>query len=316
MVGRILVGTCGWAEPTLIRSGLFYPKEARTAAARLRHYASRFPLVEVDTSYYAVPTEDVVANWASWTPPGFVFDVKAFALFTGQPTPLRSLPPELREELPPPLKAKERIYFKDLDRGWRRRFWELFTASLAPLERAGKLGAVVLQFPQWFLPDKDSFAQLTECREMLPRQRLAIEFRNGWWLGPRQQGDTLAFLRELGAAYVCVDEPQGFQSSVPPVAQATAPLALVRLHGRNAATWQKKGITAAERFNYLYQRSELEEWAPRVQGLAEQVAEVHVLFNNCHANQAVVNAQQMAELLGAPLAAPAPPAAEGQARLV
>ncbi|MSQ33135.1 MAG: DUF72 domain-containing protein [Dehalococcoidia bacterium] len=314
MAARTLIGTCGWADPTLIKSGLFYPKEARTAEERLRYYAARFPLVEVDTSYYAIPAVSVVEGWAQRTPPGFVFDIKAFGLFTGQPTPVRALPPELREELPAALKEKARFYFKDLDRGWRRRFWELFAAAVLPLESAGKLGAVVLQFPQWFVPGKESLEQLLECREMLPQHRLAVEFRNGWWLGPRQREETLALLRDLDASYVCVDEPQGFKSSVPPLAAATAPLALVRLHGRNAETWQKKGLTAAERFNYLYQRGELEEWVPRVQGLAEQAQQVHILFNNCYSNQAVVNAQQMAELLGAPLGPG--PAPKGQAQLI
>jgi len=99
---------------------------------------------------------------------------------------------------------------------------------------------------------------------------------------------------------VCVDEPQGFPSSVPPLAEVTAPLAVVRFHGRNAATWEAKGITVAERFNYLYSPEELQEWVPRIGRLAQEAEEVHVLFNNCYRDYAVRNARQMAETLGQP----------------
>ncbi len=127
---------------------------------------------------------------------------------------------------------------------------------------------------------------------------MAVEFCNDRWLSERNQERTLKLLTDNAIPYVCVDEPQGFRSSVPPLVAVTAPVALLRMHGRNYETWEKKGIAAAERFDYLYSEEELEEWAPRVQRLAEDSREVHVLMNNCRHDYAVRNARQMTDRLG------------------
>jgi uncharacterized protein YecE (DUF72 family) len=128
---------------------------------------------------------------------------------------------------------------------------------------------------------------------------MAVEFRNAAWMaGPSNQERTLRFLAENGITYVCVDEPQGFKSSVPPVTGVTAPIAMLRLHGHNAETWMKRAKTAAERFDYLYSEDELRDWVPRVRDLAEDSDEVHVLFNNCHRDYSVRNARQIVEMLG------------------
>ena len=108
---------------------------------------------------------------------------------------------------------------------------------------------------------------------------------------------TLAFLEEHRLSYVCVDAPQGFRSSMPPLAATTTTLAEVRFHGRNRDTWEAPGITAAERFRYDYAADELQEWVPRVKALAEQASRVHVLMNNCYADYGVNNARQLAEML-------------------
>jgi hypothetical protein len=108
---------------------------------------------------------------------------------------------------------------------------------------------------------------------------------------------TLGLLRDNGLSYVSVDEPQGFASSVPPVAAVTARTGVVRFHGRNAATWEKKAITAAERFNYDYSDAEFKEWLPRIEQLAEQAQELHLLMNNCHEDKAVNDARQLGSLL-------------------
>ena len=128
---------------------------------------------------------------------------------------------------------------------------------------------------------------------------MAVEFRNGTWMREAaDQEHTLRFLAEHAIPYVCVDEPQGFKSSVPPVTAVTAPVALLRMHGHNTGTWEGRSATAAERFDYLYTEDELQEWVPAIQRLAGEAPEVHVLMNNCHRDYSVRNARQIGELLG------------------
>src|SRR5262249_18771323 len=129
-----------------------------------------------------------------------------------------------------------------------------FLTALEPLRVASKLGVVLLQFPDYVHPAKRSYEHLDWLARGLEASetRGAVEFRQARWLDAEHPETTLVFLEERGLAYVCVDEPQGFRSSVPPVAAATADIAVVRFHGRNAETWTKKGITAAERFAYDY----------------------------------------------------------------
>lgn len=298
MAARILVGTCSWADKTLIDSG-WYPPGVRTPEERLRYYAQQFPIVEVDSAYYALPAERNAALWAERTPPSFVFDVKAYGLFTHHPAQVRSLPKELREALPPALQAKPNLYLRDappdlVDEAWRR-----FNQALLPLDSAGKLGVVLFQFPPWFLPGDRSHDYISEAKARLGQYRMAIEFRNSLWLSdPDRQERTLRFLADEAIPYVCVDEPQGFKSSVPPIIAATAPLGIMRLHGRNAMVWEQKGLGAADRFDYLYSEDELHDLAPRVLRLAEITEETHVLFNNCHGDYAVRNARRIGEILG------------------
>jgi uncharacterized protein YecE (DUF72 family) len=294
----VKIGTCSWTDPTLLKSG-WYPPDASSAEQRLAYYAERFPLVEVDSTYYSLPSERNAALWAERTPPGFVFNVKAFSLMTGHNTTLAKLPPALREGLPVELRQKKTIYMKDLPEPMQQWIWTAFAAALDPLAAAGKLGAILLQFPPWFTINKDSKRYLERCRELLPEHRLAVEFRHGSWLADRNAGETLSLLADHDLTYVCVDEPQGFRSSVPPVTAVTNPtLAMVRLHGRNAETWEARDVGVAERFRYSYSRPELTEWVPRVQELAAQADETHILFNNCYSDYGVRNAADLAGMLG------------------
>ena len=293
----VLVGTCSWTDPTLIACGRFYPEHCRTAEARLQYYASQFRLVEVDSSYYALPSERTSFLWVERTGERFVFDVKAFRLFTQHPTPVKSLPQDVRRELPQPALEKGNVYLRDLPEEAVAELWQRFERALLPLDSAGKLGVVLFQFPPWFFPGSAQREYILQCRERLPQYRVAIEFRNASWLSEKNRERTLDFLRQNDLPFVCVDEPQGFRSSVPPVAEATSDIALVRFHGRNRETWEKKGIGPAERFNYLYSEEELREWVPRIRHLASATREVHVLFNNCYADKAVVNARQIAFML-------------------
>ena len=280
-------------------TGVFYPRGAESAEDRLAYYASQFPLVEVDATYYALPSRRVAELWRERTPPDFTFDVKAHALMTGQPTETKRLPKSIREALPDELAAKPRVYGKDLPRGDR-------STSCTPTSR----------MPSSRCARPDSWARSSSStrngssratRAATPSSRPAIASvawtsRSNSVTAPgstrRTPSAPCAFLEDHALPFVMVDEPQGFKTSVPHVYAVTSPrLALVRFHGRNAATWEAKGVSPAERFRYLYDRDELAEWAPRIADAASRSEETHVLMNNCYANYGAVNARQIAKLL-------------------
>ena len=297
MSAKIRVGTASWTDPTLIKEADWYPKRSMSAEERLRFYADRFPVVEVDATYYFPPTEDMSAKWVERTPQHFLFDVKAFGLFTGHAVKRETLWADVAEALPDD--GKRNVYLTHLPDDAVDLAWEHFRQALMPLHSAGKLGAVFFQFPPWFRPNRRSRAIIHELAERLPDYDLAVELRHSSWLADdddRQR--TLDLLKQHRIAYTCVDEPQGFDTSVPPVLAVTAPLAVVRMHGHNRENWERKGITPAERFRYLYSDEELEEWAPKIKDLAQDIRETHVLFNNCYRDYGVRNAAQLATLLG------------------
>lgn len=296
-MGDILIGTCSWTDPTLIESGRFYPSPSLSAEARLRYYASRFPIVEVDSPYYALPSERTSGLWVKRTGDNFIFDIKAFRLFTQHPTSPASLPRDIREALPPEIGNKNSLYYRDLPEDLLQETWHRFQQALLPLDSSGKLGVVLFQFPPWFYYGERQCSYILSCRENLPQYTIAIEFRHNSWLNEKNIEHTLSFLRRHNLPFVCVDEPQGFPSSVPPLAAATSDIALVRFHGRNRETWEKKDIGPAERFNYRYTGEELAEWVPRIKELAAKTHQLHILFNNCHQDKAVVNASQIRLML-------------------
>jgi uncharacterized protein YecE (DUF72 family) len=297
-MGDILVGITGWTEPTLVKAGTFYPKKAMSAEERLRFYADQFPIVEVDSTYYAPPSERNAELWIDRTPKHFTFNVKAYSLLTNHPTRADGLYKDVRERLPAELADKKNLYREQLPEALVDEVWQRFHDALMPLHSAGKLGAVLFQFPQWFVISRKSKEYLTESAERLKDFRVAVEFRHKSWLAERNRDETLSFLEEHDLPFVCVDMPQGFDSSLPPVAAATAKdLAMVRFHGRDPEQWKKKNVTAAERFRYEYRDEELEEWAPRIRDLADAARETHVLMNNCYQDYAVKSARQIASLL-------------------
>lgn len=293
----ILIGTASWTDQSLIDSKRFYPPEAKTPEDRLRFYAGRFPLVEVDSSYYALPSEKNAARWAERTPPGFVFNVKGFRLFTQHQTPPNMLPADLRAALGPV--EKRNVYYKDVPEDLREELWARFLGAIRPLREAGKLGVVLFQFPPWFVYGREGFEHIERCAHILAGCRLAVEFRHHSWLDEKHRSAVLDFERGRGLAHVVVDEPQGFSNSIPAVWEATSPeVAVVRLHGRNAATWNIKGAaSSAERFNYIYSRDELSALAEPIRALADAAAQVHVVFNNNMSNYAQRNAAELMEIL-------------------
>ena len=294
----VRVGTASWTEKTLLESGAFYPPSARTPEARLRFYAERFGVVEVDATYYALPSVRNAVAWVERTPPGFRFGVKAFAAMTGHPVEPRRLDRDLADALPATLRSvrsvdAELLPVEIVDEIWRR-----FRANLEPLVTSRKLAYVLLQMPPWFRPSEDALATLGDAASRLPGVTCAVEFREAGWLAPPRAERTLAWLRERGLVYVCVDEPQGTRASVPPIAETTSDdLAVVRFHGRRLETWTRPGVPTTERFRWDYSRAELSEWVPRIRALAGRTARVLALMNNCYRDSAVRNAQDLASLL-------------------
>lgn len=295
-MSRIRVGTSSWTDKTLLGSG-WYPKDAKTPEARLRHYATQFDVVEVDSTYYSLPSERNAILWIERTPKDFVFNIKAFSLMTRHPTTVRGLPKDARALLPED--APQRLYPKDISPEVADLSWEMFRSALMPLHSAGKLGVVMFQFPQWFMPSRESKEYILSCRDRLPDYDIAVEFRQATWFADEDASRrTLDFLRGEEIPFVCVDMPQGFASSIPPLAEATSDrLALMRFHGRRSEVWGKRGVPVIERFKYDYSKKELGEWAPRIEALGEKVRQTHVLFNNCYRDFATKNAKQFADLV-------------------
>jgi uncharacterized protein YecE (DUF72 family) len=289
-MGQIRVGTAGWTDKTLIESG-WYPDDAGNPEKRLKYYASQFPLVEVDSAYYALPSAQTAKAWAERTPDQFTFNVKAFSLFTRHPTPLRALPKDLRE--PAGKSGKDRVYLKDVGQEVTDETWDRFLGALEPLRQAGKLGAILLQFPPWFPIGRANKQYIVSCAERVAPRRVCVEFRNRTWMTEDNQKETLDFLSAHQLPYVCVDEPQGYPNSIPPVLAATSDLAVVRLHG-HSDKWDAKSVQ--ERFRYRYSDKELKQWAGNVKKLAQDAETTHVVFNNCYRDYAHVNAQQLERL--------------------
>ena len=294
----VLIGISSWTEPTLIKRGHFYPKGVTTAEERLKFYATQFPIVEVDSTYYFPPSERNAVLWLERTPKDFVFNIKAYSLLTNHPTKVDSLYKDVKEALPSELEGKRNVYRDKLPSELVDEVWQRFRDALMPLHSAGKLGAVLFQFPQWFVIGRPAKRYLEEVKTRLRDYRVAVEFRNKLWMEERNQEETLSLLSELDLPFVCVDMPQGFDTSIPPVAAVTSKeLAMVRFHGRDPKAWSTKAGTAADRFRYDYSANELEEWVPKVRDLAEGARETHVLMNNCYENYAVKSARQLASLL-------------------
>jgi uncharacterized protein YecE (DUF72 family) len=295
--GKVRFGTASWTDPTMTAPGVFYPRGADSAEERLRYYASRFPVVEVDATYYALPSKRTSESWVERTPKDFVFDVKAHALMTGQPTEVTRLPRAIKDELPGELKEKKRIYRKDVPAELLDAVYRQFREALEPLLQAGKLGAVFVQFPKWVFPSHEARELILETRQRLGLP-IAVEFRHGSWFNEKNAERTVKFLEDNKIPYVAVDEPQGFKSSVPPVVVPTSDeLAIFRFHGRNADNWEKKNISPAERFRYLYDEDELADWTPKIAAVARKTRETHAVYNNCFSNYGTTNAQEAARLL-------------------
>jgi uncharacterized protein YecE (DUF72 family) len=288
-MGDVLVGTASWTDKTLIESG-WYPPEAKTAAKRLQHYASIFPLVEVDSTYYFPPSEQNSERWVERTPDDFTFNVKAFSLLTGHPTKKQAIYKDLEVTT-----DKKNLYLDDVEPNELDEIWDRFLSALQPLHDAGKLGLLLFQYPHWFAISRKNKNYLLECAKRAAPFKICVEFRNKSWMTPDNERETIEFLEGHGVPYVCVDMPQGFTSSIPPIVAATSDFAVVRFHGRNASGWESGDIY--KRFGYDYSTDELKEWIPRIERLAHEADSTHVLLNNCYRDYAQTNAADLAGLL-------------------
>ena len=291
-MGKIRVGTASWTDKTLLESG-WYPPTADTPEKRLAHYATQFPLVEVDSTYYSPPAEQTATLWAQRTPDDFLFNIKAFSMLTGHPTKVSAIYKDLRPET-----EKKNLYPGDLEPTAYEEVWTRFLSALTPLSEAGKLGVVLFQFPPWFTIRRSNKQYLLEVAKRCSPLRVAVEFRHASWFEGDNRDETLEFLRRNHLPYVSVDMPQGHRSSIPPVLTATSDLAMVRFHG-HSDKWTSKNIY--EKFGYHYSDRELQDWAPKVRTLADDTGdtgETHVLMNNCYSDYAQTNAQTLIALLG------------------
>jgi uncharacterized protein YecE (DUF72 family) len=303
MAATIRIGTCSWADEAL--SKWFYPPKL-PAKERLAWYSEHFDTVEVDSTYYRLPAESAVAGWAERTPPEFTMHVKAFGLMTRHPVKAEVIPEDLRAEMP----VDERGRVDRPPRELRAEVFRRFLAALEPLRSAGKLGGILFQLPPYIVYKDSSLEYLAWAREQLGGDEMLVEFRHLSWLDEEHRAESLAFLERIGAGYVVVDAPRSetARNLVPTVVATTSATAYVRFHGRNLATWNRRGGSAAERFDYLYSDEELGEWVEPLRELAGEAKRAFALFNNNASSedpenplgrvaQAATNARQLRRLL-------------------
>lgn len=291
----VRVGSASWTDPEFVKAG-WYPDEVKSdAEGRLRYYASRFSMVEVNASFYAIPHIDTVSRWVERTPDDFRFHVKAHQVISGHPSDPRRLPAPLRTL---PFTADARGMVRRPSRALRDACIDSLLEAVGPMREAGVLGAILLQLPPYVAHGAAEAAEVARIVRRFAPVRVAVEFRHRSWVAPQVCARTLDMLAELDAAYVCVDAPRiDATSAMPPQAEVTTPaLAYLRLHGRNAATWHT-GRTVAERYDYAYSPEELEEWLEPVIAMAQQAQEVAVVFNNNARDYALRNAAEFRQLL-------------------
>ncbi len=283
----VLVGACSWSDRSLVRDGAFYPRPSMRAAERLAFYAARLPLAEIGTTRWFPPTPAQAEQWVARTPASFRFDVQAWSLFTGASTLPSSLWPDLFDEVRPEARERHRLYRDHLTVEARHECWARFRHALEPLSRARRLGCITLRCPHWLRPGRTSTALLAEARAALDGWTVAVELPNHHWHEGDQAEETLALLEDLDLALTCVDLAARPGHAEPLVA-VTADVAVVRFLGRRPGRWP---------WPWRYGDKELAGWLPTLERLGEGCREVHCLFANTHADDAVAGALALRALV-------------------
>ena len=304
----IRIGTASWSEPEFVKAE-WYPK-GLPANEQLPFYSERFDLVELNSSFYALPQARMCDRWAKVTPDGFLFDVKCHRLLSRHATKAEALPRDLRDEAEVTDRGNV-ILTPELEHAVAARFLD----ELQPLEQAGKLGALLLQMTPGFAPRSADLTALEPLLQQLKgsgkeSRRVVLELRHHDWLNERHREQTVAFLREQDVTLVSVDGPPADAKHftiMPAVDEITdGRLAYLRLHGRDAKAYLT-GKTVAERFHYDYSDAEIVEVSERALSLAGQADEVHVVFNNNSRDFAPVAAERLRRKLGQRNKLPEPP---------
>ncbi len=252
----LYLGTSGYSYDDWI--GHFYP-EGIAKNEMLPFYAHNFNTTEINYTYYRMPNARTLAAMADKVPDDFVFSIKAAS--------------ELTHEREDPAAFGQ------------------FREALTPLVDQHKLGAVLAQFPSSFKPSDESRDYLRVFRDRMGDLPVVVEFRNAAWV----TDETMDLLRRNNLGYCCVDEPR-LRGLIPPIAVATAPVAYVRFHGRNAQKWWQHD-EAWERYSYSYSTAELEEWVPKIETLTQEAPTTYVYTNNHYRGQAVDTVRQLKLLL-------------------
>lgn len=259
----IRVGTSGFSYRDWI--GSFYP-ESLPDREKLSYYAREFDTVEINFSYYRIPTASSLEALARKVPSGFLFTIKT-------PQELTHKRDEGQEVAPK------------------------FVAALQPWIERDCLGCVLAQFPSSFHYASENVDYLKRLRDWLAPLPIVVEFRHVTWVS----GRVFELLRELGLGICCVDQPN-LPTLLPPFSVVTSDIAYIRLHGRNASKWWEHD-EAWERYNYRYTPQELAPWAQRAREMETKAQMVFIFANNHWKGQAVDTARQMKMLLemgGAP----------------
>ncbi|GFZ85121.1 UPF0759 protein YunF [Paenibacillus marchantiophytorum] len=262
----INIGLSGWGD-----------HELGGSRGKLREYGAHYPIVELDSSFYAIQPERNYLKWLQETPDNFSFIIKAYQGMTGH----------LRGESP----------FE----GGIDQMFEVFMQSIRPVQEAGKLKAVLFQYPPWFDCTKPNVAVLRDAKARMGDVPLALEFRHQSWFTEDMREKTLSFMRSEGWMHSICDEPQAGIGSVPTVLEVTHPeMTMVRFHGRNVGGWVQNSETNWREVRYLYNynQRELQEWKGWLLELQKQTREVCVIFNNNSGGHAAGNAKELMEMLG------------------
>ena len=291
MAAAVRIGTCSFADDALSKH--WYPA-GTPPRERLPWYAEHYSTVEIDSTYYRVPDEQMVRGWAERTPDGFVVHIKAFGLMTRHPVKLEQVPPDLREAMP----VNHRGRVNRPSRELRGAVFTEFLAALEPLRAAGKLGGILFQMPPYVTWKPSSLDYLEWAREQVGDDEFLFEPRHRSWYEEDVREELLRFLEARRMTWVVVDAPKTDAANVPGTLVAvTTPIAYVRFHGRNAATWNVRRGSAAQRFDHLYTEEELREWVPPLRELSNRAEEAYAFFNNNNQTNGVAQAPAGADLL-------------------